>query len=136
MPFIIGYARSRGPWRATILAEGGARRVLDVHEKKYETEGPSLGGWSIDQRGGVTLPYVGVRAGIAIKTSYERSWQNLWSRLVSSGLSLFVRRDLATGTVQVDYSEVNWFQPTPVTTVSYRVGGWSVGVAVDLVSGW
>ena len=100
----------------------------DVHEASYESEGLSLSGWSIEQRARVTLPYAGVRAGIAWRTFYDRSWDALWSRAAWMGVSLFVRRDLATDQAVVDYTEVVLFGPRSVRTVSYRVGGWSAGV--------
>ncbi len=130
------YARSIHPFRFTLRAEAGVRRVVDVHEARYETPGPSLGGWGIEQRGSVMLPYAGLRAGIALRQKYEPSWTNLWSRLSMCGVSLFVRRDLSTGTAVVDYVEWHILHASPATTVAYRVGGWSAGLAVDLASGW
>jgi hypothetical protein len=132
----VARAVSSGPWRLTVLAEGGLRRVFDVHEVRYETEGPSLGGWGIEQRASVTLPYAGLRAGIAWRKTTERSWENLWCRLAAPGVSLFLRRDLARGTAVVDYVARDPFRSSPATTASYRVGGWSAGVTVDLVAGW
>jgi hypothetical protein len=139
---VVGYTRLvAAGWRLELLAEGGAHDVDSVWESRY-TEGDvqfGLPSWFISQRAKVILPYAGARVGVSREWDHPRSWSELWSRSSAIGLHAFVRRDLSIGTAVVDYSE---FVPVCIggcpapTTTSYAIGGWSLGLAVELAASW
>ena len=139
---VVGYTMQvAAGWRLELLAEGGAHDVYSVWESRY-TEGDvqfELPSWSISQHAKVILPYAGARVGVSREWDHPRSWSGLWSRSSAIGLHAFGRRDLSSGTAVVDYSAFVPVCiggcPTP-TTASYAIGGWSVGLAVEMAAGW
>lgn len=127
-----GYTRRlSGAWRLTGLAEGGAHRLFVLTEHRYARAFDST-----SLREDVVLPYAGVRCGITFEQRYERAGSSLWATTASWGIHLFARRDLRDGTAVVEYWDWSLFHEGPRTRITYAIGGWSAGLALELSAGW